>query len=102
MAWCCPLRSTASTAATGSVRLGSLEDGYPRDGTLAPLPESPAQTTVDLGAIVTDKREGVVAAYALVADLLADMGAHQPYVLTPDGDIQIDRLNSDYCQQLTG
>ena len=57
---------------------------------------------VDLGAIVTDKREAVVAAYALVADLLADMGAHQPYVLTPVGDIQIDRLNSDYRRQLTG
>ncbi|WP_329240454.1 hypothetical protein OG223_53810 [Streptomyces sp. NBC_01478] len=57
---------------------------------------------MDLGAIVTDRREAVVAAYALVADLLADMGAHQPYVLTPDGDIQIARLNADYRQQLTG
>ncbi|MEV0226769.1 ATP-binding protein [Streptomyces sp. NPDC050704] len=86
----------------GPVRLVASEEAYPRDGTVAPLPESPAQTTVDLGAIVTDKREAVVAAYALVADLLADMGTHQPYVLTPDGDIQIDRLNTDYRQQLTG
>ncbi|MFI7414053.1 hypothetical protein ACIBU0_35945 [Streptomyces sp. NPDC049627] len=84
------------------VRLAASEEAYPRDGHVAPFPQSPAQTTVDLGAIVTDKREAVVAAYALVADLLADMGAHQPYVLTSDGDIQIDRLNSDYRQQLTG
>ncbi len=86
----------------GPVRLVASEEAYPREGTVAPFPKSPAQTTVDLGVIVTDKREAVVAAYALAADLLADMGAHQPHVLTPDGDIQIGQLNADYRQQLTG
>ncbi len=88
MTWRCPLRLVES------------EEAYPREGTVAPFPESPARTTVELGAIVTDKREAVAAAYVLVADL-ADMGAHQPHVLTPDGDIQTGRLNADYRQQLT-
>ncbi|MFE3637487.1 hypothetical protein [Streptomyces sp. NPDC059168] len=67
-----------------------------------PLPATPAQTTADLDAIVTDKREAVVAACALVSDLLADMGAHQPHVLTPEGDILVDRLSTDFRQSLTG
>ncbi|EFE71909.1 hypothetical protein ABT269_21975 [Streptomyces viridosporus] len=41
-------------------------------------------------------------AYALVSDLLADMGAHQPHVLTSEGDILTDRLNADFRQALTG
>jgi hypothetical protein len=83
------------------VRLVASEGAFP-DGPAAPLPEIPAQTTADLAAIVTDKREALVAAYTLVADLLADMGAHQPHVLTSEGDILTDRLNADYRQLLTG
>jgi len=61
-------------------------------GPATPLPAVPAQTTGDLSAIVTDQREAVVVAFALVSDLLADMGAHEPHVLTPEGEILIDRL----------
>ncbi|MEV6809789.1 ATP-binding protein [Streptomyces sp. NPDC051132] len=57
-----------------------------------PFPATPAQTTGDLAAIVTDQREAVVVACALVSDLLADMGAHEPYVLTSEGEIRTDRL----------
>lgn len=32
--------------------------------------------------------KAVVVACALVSDLLADMGAHEPYVLTPKGEIR--------------
>ncbi|MFF2964576.1 hypothetical protein ACFVT1_38145 [Streptomyces sp. NPDC057963] len=60
-------------------------------GSVGPIPRTPAQTTANLTALATDKREAVVTAYALAADLLADMGAHQPYLLTPEGDIQLDR-----------
>lgn len=70
------------------------------DGPAAPLPEIPAQTTADLAAITTDKREAVVVAYTLVADLLADMGTPQPHALTPEGDILIDRLDSDFRREL--
>ncbi len=61
-------------------------------GPAMPLPAVPAQTTGDLAALVTDQREAVVVAWALVSDLLADMGAHEPHVLTPDGEILGDRL----------
>ncbi|KUO15933.1 hypothetical protein AQJ91_38605 [Streptomyces dysideae] len=85
----------------GPVRLVASEEAFP-DGPAAPLPETPAQTTADLSAIVTDRREAVVTAYTLVADLLADMGAHQPHVLTSEGDILINRLNADHRRELTG
>ncbi|MEV5582211.1 hypothetical protein AB0L39_27090 [Streptomyces parvus] len=39
---------------------------------------------------------------ALVSDLLADMGVHQPHVLTSEGDILADRLNADFRHALTG
>ncbi|MFB8000476.1 hypothetical protein ACFC4G_48055 [Streptomyces sp. NPDC056002] len=41
-------------------------------------------------------------ACALASDLLADMGAHQPHILTPEGDILTDRLNDGFRHQLTG
>ncbi|MFF2521470.1 AlbA family DNA-binding domain-containing protein [Streptomyces liangshanensis] len=71
------------------------------DGPPAPLPLTPAQATANLEAIINDKREAVVVACALASDLLADMGAHQPSVLTTDGDIVLARLG-DYRHQLTG
>lgn len=61
-------------------------------GPAMPLPAVPAQTTGDLAAIVTDQREAVAVACALVSDLLADMGAHEPHTLTAEGEILIDRL----------
>ncbi|MFD4723390.1 helix-turn-helix domain-containing protein [Streptomyces sp. NPDC058423] len=70
-------------------------------GSVGPIPRTPAQTTSNLTALATDKREAVVTAYALAADLLADMGAHQPYLLTPEGDIQLDRLDGHH-DRLTG
>ncbi|MEV6503406.1 AlbA family DNA-binding domain-containing protein [Streptomyces prunicolor] len=63
-----------------------------RHGPAMPFPAVPAQTTGDLAAIVTDPREAVVVACALVSDLLADMGAHEPYVLTSEGELRTDRL----------
>ncbi|MFI5672843.1 hypothetical protein [Streptomyces sp. NPDC051704] len=30
------------------------------------------------------------------------MGTHQPHVLTPDGNIRLDRLDGSYRQALTG
>ncbi|NSL43656.1 helix-turn-helix domain-containing protein [Streptomyces sp. 8P21H-1] len=83
------------------VRLVVSESAF-QHGPAMPLPATPAQTTGDLAAIVIDKREAVVVACALVSDLLADMGAHQPYVLTPEGDILTDRLNDGFRHQLTG
>jgi hypothetical protein len=83
------------------LRLAVSEDVFQR-GPVGALPATPAQTTADLAAITTDKREAVVAAYALVSDLLADMGAHQPHVLTPEGNIKLDRLDSDWRARLTG
>ncbi|CAH9420201.1 hypothetical protein SGL43_07259 [Streptomyces globisporus] len=65
-------------------------------GSVGPIPRTPAQTTANLAALATDKREAAVTAYALAADLLADMGAHQPYLLTPDGDIQLGRLDGHH------
>jgi hypothetical protein len=35
------------------------------------------------------QRQTVVATCALASELLGDMGAHQPHVLTPDGDIPL-------------
>ncbi|MFJ9627414.1 helix-turn-helix domain-containing protein [Streptomyces sp. NPDC101175] len=83
------------------VRLVVTEDVF-QHGPALPFPTAPAQTTGDLAAIVTDKREAVVVACALASDLLADMGAHQPHVLTPEGDIRTDRLNDGFRHQLTG
>lgn len=73
------------------VHLIAAEHAFPH-GPATPLPAGPAQTTGDLAAIVTDQREAVVVACALVSDLLADMGAHEPHVLTPEGEILIDRI----------
>ncbi|MFD8096864.1 hypothetical protein [Streptomyces malaysiensis] len=81
------------------VRLVVSESAF-QHGPAMPLPETPAQTTGDLAAIVTDKREAVVVAFALASDLLADMGAHQPHVLTLEGDILTDRLNDGFRHQL--
>ncbi|MFZ4176701.1 hypothetical protein ACOZCI_20740 [Streptomyces griseoincarnatus] len=61
-------------------------------GPATPFPAVPVQTTGELSAIVTDQREAVVVACALVSDLLADMGAHEPHVLIPEGEILMDRL----------
>jgi hypothetical protein len=83
------------------VRLIASEDAF-REGLIAPIPETPAQTTMALGAVVSDKREAVIAGHTLVADLLADMGAHQPHVVTPDGDLLTSRLGAGYRQLLTG
>lgn len=66
------------------------------------LPPTPAQTTADLAAITTDKREAAVAAYALASDLLADMGAHQPHLLAPEGNIELALLSSSWRAKLTG
>ncbi|MER6561042.1 ATP-binding protein [Streptomyces sp. NPDC001027] len=73
------------------VHLIAAEHAFPH-GHAMPFPATPAQTTGDLSAIVTDQREAVVVAWALVSDLLADMGAHEPHVLTPEGEILMDRL----------
>jgi hypothetical protein len=62
-------------------------------GSAGPLSETPAQTTANLAALVADKHEAVSTAYALAADLLADMGTHQPFVLTPEGDLRRERLD---------
>ncbi|MEU6497598.1 hypothetical protein [Streptomyces sp. NPDC046984] len=83
------------------VRLIVNESAF-QHGPALPLPATPAQTTGDLAAVVTDKREAVVAACALASDLLADMGAHQPYILTSEGDLLTDRLNDGFLFQLTG
>jgi hypothetical protein len=83
------------------VRLVVSESAF-QHGPEMPFPATPAQTTGDVAAIVTDKREAVVVACALVSDLLADMGAHQPHVLTPEGDLLTDRLNDGYRLQLKG
>ncbi|MFJ8728661.1 hypothetical protein [Streptomyces bauhiniae] len=82
------------------LRLVESESVFQR-GHAGPISKTPVQTTADLAALVADKREAVIAAYALVADLLADMGTHQPYVLTPDGDLRLDRLG-DHRRTLTG
>ncbi|MFF1643222.1 helix-turn-helix domain-containing protein [Streptomyces sp. NPDC058246] len=73
------------------VHLIASEHAFPH-GPAMRFPSVPAQTTGDLAALVTDQREAVVVACALVSDLLADMGAHEPHVLTPEGEILIDRL----------
>lgn len=83
------------------VRLVANDSAF-QYGPALPLPATPAQTTGDLAAIVTDKREAVVVACALASDLLADMGVHQPHILTPEGDILTDRLNDGLRHQLTG
>ncbi|MFJ5534925.1 hypothetical protein [Streptomyces sp. NPDC093261] len=69
---------------------------------VSPVPAMPAQTTADLTAITTDKHEAVIAAYTLVSDLLADMGTHQPDLLTPQGDIAVQKLGADWRAKLTG
>ncbi|MFE6838589.1 hypothetical protein ACFVFI_27585 [Streptomyces sp. NPDC057705] len=84
----------------GSLRLVVSQSAF-QHGPAGSLPATPAQTTATLAAITTDKKEAVITAYSLVSDLLADMGAHQPHVLTPDGDIRLDRLE-DYRSTLTG
>ncbi|KUN51173.1 hypothetical protein AQJ46_51115 [Streptomyces canus] len=66
------------------VRLVVTEDVF-QPGPALPFPTTPAQTTGDLAAIVIDKREAVVVACALASDLLADMGGHQPHILTLTG-----------------
>ncbi|MER7832191.1 ATP-binding protein [Streptomyces sp. NPDC095602] len=83
------------------LRLAVSEDAFQR-GPVGALPATPAQTTADLAAITTDKQEAVVTAYALVSDLLADMGAHQPHLLTPEGNIDLAELDSSWRAKLTG
>ncbi|MFD4925291.1 helix-turn-helix domain-containing protein [Streptomyces goshikiensis] len=83
------------------VRLVVSESAF-QHGPAVPITRTPAQTTANLAALVADKHEAVSAAYSLVADLLADMGTHQPHVLTPDGNIRLDRLDGSYRQVLTG
>lgn len=83
------------------VRLVVTESVF-QHGPALPFPTAPAETTGNLAAIVSDKREAVVVAWALASDLLADMGAHQPYLLTPEGDILTDRLNNELRHHLTG
>ncbi|MFD9053231.1 AlbA family DNA-binding domain-containing protein [Streptomyces zaomyceticus] len=84
-----------------SLRVVASEDDFQR-GPGQPIPTMPARTMANLQALVADKHEAVSAAYVLAADLLADMSIHQPRILTPEGDIQVDRLNNDYRSQLTG
>ncbi|MEW2120908.1 ATP-binding protein [Streptomyces sp. NPDC005474] len=74
-----------------AVHLIAAEHAF-HHGPAMPFPAVPAQTTGDLSAIVTDQREAVVVAWALVSDLLADMGAHEPHILTSEGEILMDRL----------
>jgi hypothetical protein len=79
-----------------------VSDSAFQHGAAMPLSATPAQSTADLAAVVNDKREAVVAACALASDLLADMGSHQPHVLTSEGDILIERLNAGFRHMLTG
>jgi len=83
------------------VRLAVSDTAFQR-GPVGALPEAPAQTTADLAAITADPREAVIAAYTLVSDLLADIGAHQPHLLTPQGEISTEGLDSYYSAQLRG
>ncbi|MFC8496150.1 hypothetical protein ACFUJU_36200, partial [Streptomyces sp. NPDC057235] len=83
------------------LRLAVSDDVFQR-GPVGVLPATPAQTTADLPAIAADKREAAITAYALVSELLADMGAHEPHLLTPEGDLQLANLNSDWRAKLTG
>ncbi|MEU2415954.1 ATP-binding protein [Streptomyces sp. NPDC013099] len=83
------------------VRLTVTDSVFQR-GPALPLPAAPAEATGDLAAIVIDKREAVVVACALVSDLLADVGAHQPHILTPEGELLTERLNGQLRHDLTG
>ncbi|MGW3060678.1 AlbA family DNA-binding domain-containing protein [Streptomyces goshikiensis] len=67
-----------------------LSTRFPQYRPAVPLPATPAQTTADLLAITSDSREAVITAYTLVSDLLADLGAHQPHLLTRDGELRAD------------
>ncbi|MFF8513362.1 helix-turn-helix domain-containing protein [Streptomyces sp. NPDC015492] len=78
-----------------------VSDSAFQHGPAVTITKTPAQTTANLAALAADKHEAVSTAYTLVADLLADMGTHQPHLLAPDGDIRLDRLG-DYRQTLTG
>ncbi|GEB60053.1 AlbA family DNA-binding domain-containing protein [Streptomyces gardneri] len=83
------------------LRLVVSESAF-QHGPASPISRTPAQTTANLTALIADKREAVSTAYSLVADLLADMGTHQPHVLTPEGDIRVDRLDGPDRSALTG
>ncbi|MFF4323304.1 hypothetical protein [Streptomyces sp. NPDC001568] len=83
------------------LRLVVSESAF-QHGPVGPISRTPAQTTANLAALIADKREAVSTAYSLVADLLADMGAHQPHVLTPEGDIRVDRIDGPDRSALTG
>ncbi|CAL9333187.1 hypothetical protein SUDANB106_00115 [Streptomyces sp. enrichment culture] len=66
------------------------------------MPKTPAQTTADLTALAADHHEAAVTAHTLITDLLADLGAHEPCFLTPDGHITTEDLSSAYTAQLSG
>ncbi|MEV6011988.1 ATP-binding protein [Streptomyces sp. NPDC051976] len=83
------------------VKLIVTDDVF-QHGPVGRLSLAAAEITADLRALADDKHEAVIVAYSLASDLLADMGAHQPHVLTPDGDIQTNRLSSDWKRMLTG
>lgn len=83
------------------LRLSVIDEGFNR-GPVSPVPTVPARLTADLAALATDKTEAVITAYGLVSDLLADMGASEPHVLTAEGDIRLARLTSEYRAELTG
>ncbi|MEU8789759.1 ATP-binding protein [Streptomyces sp. NPDC048643] len=83
------------------LRLATSADAFQR-GPVSPVPATPAQTTADLAALTLSKQEAVVVAHILVSDLLADMGAHEPELLTADGSIAADKLNSEWRAELTG
>ncbi|WP_331751947.1 ATP-binding protein [Streptomyces chartreusis] len=104
----------AETGAAGDLMLSASlhrwDDGRPvhvvvsehsfAEGSGEQFPSLPAETTGDLAAILTDKREAVVVACALLSDLMADMGTHQPHALTPSGELLIGKLPPDYQRTL--
>ncbi|UZJ33760.1 AlbA family DNA-binding domain-containing protein [Streptomyces endophytica] len=83
------------------VRLNNSEDPG-LWGSAVALPSTPVRTTADLVAVATNMREAITMAYTLASDLLADMGAHEPGILTPEGDLRVERLNSGWRHRLTG
>ncbi|MFI2188184.1 hypothetical protein [Streptomyces sioyaensis] len=83
------------------VRLNNSEDPG-LWGPVVALPSTPARTTADLAAVATNMCEAIIVAYTLASDLLADMGAHEPGILNPEGDLRVERLNSGWRHRLTG
>jgi hypothetical protein len=84
------------------VRVALNADTVFQHGPVGVLPKEPASVTADLAALAADHAEAVITAHSIAADLLADLGLHQPGSLTPSGELDRSCLSHGWRAMLEG